>query len=627
LHGLFVNNTWCDNKEEVKNKVCEFFEERFARNDACQVRLDKVEFNSLSESDNEMLIGEFSEEEVRIAIWGCDSSKSPDPDGFNFGFIKSCWDIFERDVVAAVKDFADTGKWPRGSNASFLCLIPKVENPQQLGEFRPISLVGCLYKIISKALSLRLKKVIGKVIDARQSTFLEGRGLLDSVLVANEVLEEYKRKRKSCVFFKVDYEKSYDSVNWDFIFYMFKRLGFCERWIRWIKGCLESASVSVLVNGSPTREFFPRKGLCQGDPLAPFLFLIVAEGLAGVARVAEEKKLIDSLEVGKNKVKVNMLQYADDTLFLCEGNTKSVFNIKAILQCFELASGLRVNFVKSRIGGMGLDQVVLQQFAAILNCETMVAPFIYLGMPVGGCHKRGDFWNGVIEKVQARLSRWKGRCLTMAGRICLIKSVLSFIPLFFMSLFKLPSGVAKKLIRIQRNFLWGWGAKGRKIAWASWRMVCKPREYGGLGIIDLKLFNLALLGKWIWRLGSVEGGLWKEILFSKYEGWRSLGEEGKGRRCSLWWKDLKEVWSSEGWGRNFEDGFKWKVGHGKDIYFWKDSWLNGESLKNVFPRLFSTSFTKDAKLAELGFWSNDVWVWQLAWRRPFLSGRSRWWIS
>jgi len=291
LHGIFVNNKWCDNKEEVKIKVREFFEERFSRNDTCQVRLDKVEFNSISEADNEMLIGDFSEEEVRAAIWGCDSSKSPDLDGFNFGFIKSCWDILKKDVVSAVKDFAGYGSWQRGSNASFLCLIPKLENPQQLGEFRPISLVGCLYKIISKALSLRLKMVIGKIIDARQLTFLEGKGLLDSVLVANEVLEEYKRKRKSCVFFKVNYEKAYESVNWDFIFYMLRRLGFCKRWIRWIKGCLESASVSVLVNGSPTKEFFPRKGLRQGDPLAPFLFLIVTEGLAWVARVAKEKKV------------------------------------------------------------------------------------------------------------------------------------------------------------------------------------------------------------------------------------------------------------------------------------------------------------------------------------------------
>jgi len=154
--------------------------------------------------------------------------------------------------MATVKDFAVNGHWPRGTNALFLCLIPKVENPQQLDEFRPISLVRCLYKIISKVLSLYLKKVICKVIDVRQSTFLEGRGLLDSVLVVNEVLEEYKRKRKSCVFFKGDYEKAYNSVSWEFIYYMLWRLGFCDQWIRWIKGCLEFASVSVLVNGSPT---------------------------------------------------------------------------------------------------------------------------------------------------------------------------------------------------------------------------------------------------------------------------------------------------------------------------------------------------------------------------------------
>ncbi|XP_068477366.1 uncharacterized protein [Phaseolus vulgaris] len=459
-------------------------------------------------------------------MWNCDSSKSPGPDGFNFGFLKFCWEIIKLDVVSAVKDFASKSHWPRGSNAFFLCLVPKVENPQQLGEFRPISLVGCLYKIISKALSLRLKKIISNVIDMRQSTFLEGRGLLDSVLVANEVLEEYKRKRKSCVFFKVDYEKAYHSISWDFIYYMLDQLGFCAKWIRWIKCYLESASVSVLVNGSPTREFTPRKGLRQDDPLAPFLFLLVAEGLVGVSRMAKEKNLIDSLEVGRARVKVNMLQYADDTLFFCEANTKSIFNIKAILLCFELASGLKVNFLKSRLD---------------------------------------------------------------------------------------------KLVRIQRNFLWGWGSDGRKIAWASWDKVCEPQDFGGLGIIDLRILNLALLGNWIWRLGMDRGGLWKEILDSKYGGWRSLREDNKFNRGSLWWKDLKEVWNSEGWGRSFEYGVKWKVGDGKEISFWEDNWLGCGNLKGVFSRLFSISSAKDAKVAELGYWYNGVWVWNLEWRRSFFN--------
>jgi len=117
--------------------------------------------------------------------------------------------------MLAMKDFEARGKWPRGSNASFLCLIPKVDNPQQFSEFRSIPLVGYLYKIISKALSLRMKRVMSKVIDVSHSASLEDRGLLDGVLVTNEVLKELNRKKKSCIFFKVDFEKAYDSISWE----------------------------------------------------------------------------------------------------------------------------------------------------------------------------------------------------------------------------------------------------------------------------------------------------------------------------------------------------------------------------------------------------------------------------
>jgi len=158
--------------------------------------------------------------------------------------------------------------------------------------------------------------VLHKVIDARQSAFLGGKGIMDSVLVVNEVMEEIKKRKNNYIFFKVDYEKTYDSVDRGFLYYMLERLGFCGRWIGWIRACLESSSVSALVNGSPTQEFKPRKGLRQGDPLTLFLFFIVAEGLAGVVRKAVEKELLESVEIGGRLIKVNMLQFADDTFFL-----------------------------------------------------------------------------------------------------------------------------------------------------------------------------------------------------------------------------------------------------------------------------------------------------------------------
>jgi len=208
INQVEVNDQWCDDKENVKAKVKEFFKARFDGMSEPQVRLDNVRFNSISDEDNALLVGAVFDEEVKDVVWSCDSSKSPGPDGFNFSFIKFCWECLKDDFVLTVKDFLVNIKWPWGSNASFICLIPKTDNPQQFRDFRPISLVGCVYKIVLKILSIRLKKVINKVIDAKQYSFLEGRGLMDDVLVTNEVLDEMKMKKKSCVFFKVDYKKA-----------------------------------------------------------------------------------------------------------------------------------------------------------------------------------------------------------------------------------------------------------------------------------------------------------------------------------------------------------------------------------------------------------------------------------
>jgi len=138
--------------------------------------------------------------------------------------------------------------------------------------------------------------------------------------------------------------------------------------------------------------------------LPHFLFLITAKGLARVSRRAYETKYLEGLEIGSKKVRVHMLQYADDTLFFCQANIKSVLIIKVILSCFELASSLKVNFLKSSIGGVGVDLFAIQGFTTILNCDVMKKPFKYLGMPIGH-HKREVFWDGVIERIKSRLGK------------------------------------------------------------------------------------------------------------------------------------------------------------------------------------------------------------------------------
>ena len=217
---------------------------------------------------------------------------------------------------------------------------------------------------------------------------------------------------------------------------------------------MESATVSVLVNGSPTEEFKPSRGLRQGDPMAPFLFLIVAEGLAGLVRSALRENLLRGVKVGRAEVECCMLQFADDTLFMCEDSYANIFTIKAILRVFELTSGLKVNFHKSKLAGIKVGRGSLETYMKTLNCGEMQVPFKYLGLQVGGNPRRAQFWDPVVDKIQARLSAWKGRRLSLAGRVCLVKSVLTSIPLFYLSVFKAPSSVCKRIFSIQRRFIW-----------------------------------------------------------------------------------------------------------------------------------------------------------------------------
>lgn len=172
--------------------------------------------------------------------------------GFNFIFIKALWVVMKRDICRMMDELHLNGVIPKGDNASFFVLIPKVENPQQLNQFRPISLIGCRYKILAKILFKSLKEALPSLIDEGQSTFLGERNIVDSVMVANEIVDEAEAKKLQCCSFKADFEKAYDSVRWCFLYSLMKIMRFSTKWVQWIKGCIEPALVSVLVNGSPT---------------------------------------------------------------------------------------------------------------------------------------------------------------------------------------------------------------------------------------------------------------------------------------------------------------------------------------------------------------------------------------
>ncbi|XP_019429814.1 PREDICTED: uncharacterized protein LOC109337317, partial [Lupinus angustifolius] len=458
VHGLLIDEVWVDDPGRVKNHIRSFFRDRFAESHSNRPSLGGIEFNGISAEDNQFLTSRFEEEEIKEAVWSCEGDKSPGPDGFNFTFIKKSWDCVKSDIIAMVDDFYIFGDLARGCNASFIVLIPKSSSPQGLGDFRPISLVGCIHKLISKLLVGRLKRVIHSVISDCQTAFIKGRNIMDGVVIANEIIDQARKKKDgNCFIFKVDFEKAYDSVNWSFLLYMLERMGFCFKWRNWIKSCLQSNSFSILVNGSPTSEFRMARGLRQGDLIAPFLFLIVAEGLGGIMRFVVSKKIFTGYSVGRDKIVISHLQYADDTLLIGENSVDNIMVLKSILKCFELVSGLKINFHKSSFIGIKADPSFVQVAVNRLLCGVGSIPFKFLGIPVGANPKRLSTWSPVIDTFKRTLSRWQQKLLSFGGRVTLLKSVLSSLPIYYFSFFKAPVSIIHELERIQRRFLWGRG--------------------------------------------------------------------------------------------------------------------------------------------------------------------------
>ncbi|GJV50353.1 RNA-directed DNA polymerase, eukaryota, reverse transcriptase zinc-binding domain protein [Tanacetum coccineum] len=444
--------------------------------------------------------------EIKEAVWDCGSSKAPGPDGFSFAFVKKYWDIIQKDLYDFISSFFASSELPYGANSSFFTLIPKVNNPTLITDFRLISLIDIHYKIIAKILANRLSKVIDKIVSKEQSAFIVGHHILDS-------------------------------------------LGFGLKWHSWIKTRLSSSRASILVNGSPTSEFSINRGLRQGDPLSPFLFILVMEGLYNA--------FADAM---------------DDVIINIGWNARDLENIIRVLHVFYLASGLKINIHKSNIYGIGVNEDEVYNMASNAGCIAGNIPFNYLGLPIGSNMKSIASWKMLIDHFRSRLSTWKASLLSIGGRLTLIKSVLGSLGIYYLLVFRAPESVLNDLERIRSNFFWGGNQDGKKMAWVKWSIILNSYDNGGLNIGSLKAFNLALLQKWRWRLFTSPNDLWVKVVkaFHGHEG----GFDNNG--CSF-----KGTWANIVGSSNFlhskgiilNNSFRFNAGCGTRIRFWKDIWV------------------------------------------------------
>lgn len=359
MGAVKVEGRMVEDPRDIKAEAVKYFESIFQEEHPCRNTLGGIFPRILPPELSSLLESPFKEKEISDAIKGCNNFKAPGPDGFNFSFIKKAWKFMKSEIMNFFKEFHSNAKLAKGINSSFLALIPKVDGAASFNEFRPICLVGCVYKILSKALANRFKRSVHLMIGEAQAAFVGGKHIPDGALVANEIIHLWKNNKKGGILLKIDFQKAYDCVNWNFLLDLLRKMGCGEKWCNWIKECISSVSLSVLVNGSPTQEFKSHRGLRQGDPLSPFLFNIVVEALNILFERARGLGLIKGVEIGSTGLAVTHLQFADDTLIFCNSDPEEIRSVKRIHRCFQLMSGLKINFSTSMMCGVGIkDQEV-----------------------------------------------------------------------------------------------------------------------------------------------------------------------------------------------------------------------------------------------------------------------------
>ncbi|GJW20661.1 RNA-directed DNA polymerase, eukaryota [Tanacetum coccineum] len=473
-------------------------------------------------------------------MWECGTDKAPGPDGFTFGFFRHFWYIVEKDVCNAVSYFFTHDDLPIGCNSSFIALIPKIPDANLVKDFRPISLIGSVYKIIAKILSNRLVNVLGGIVSEVQSAFVANRQILDGPFILNEVIQWCKAKKKQTLIFKVDFEKAYDSVRWDFLDDVLCKFGFGDKWRRWIQCCLQSSRGSIILNGSPTEEFEFGKGLKQGDPLSPFLFILIMESLHLSFQRVVDAGLFHGVKL-RDTVTLSHLFYADDAVFVGQWSQRNISTLTHVLKCFHKASGLKINMCKSKILGIHVNNDNISRDVEDLGCQVLKLPFSYLGSMVGGRMHRLHSWDDTVDRVRNRLSKWKMKMLSSGGRLTLVKSVLGSMPIFHMSLFKVPSGILHKLESIRKHFFNGHEVSSRKISWVNWNKVISPKEKGGLGVSSLYALNRGLLFKWVWRFLTQGSFLWARVIKAIHGMDGSIGNIRIDNSKSCWSSIINEI--------------------------------------------------------------------------------------
>ncbi|XP_042962749.1 uncharacterized protein LOC122297028 [Carya illinoinensis] len=557
---------------------------------------------------NEELLLPYVVEEVEVAIQQMHPSTAPGPDGMSPVFYQKYWSKVGKSVTVFVLNALNNGVFPKELNHTFISLIPKKNNPSKVSDFRPISLCNVLYKIISKVIANRLKKILPMIIFDTQCAFVPGRQITDNVLVAYETLHYIRSKRvgrKGYMSLKLDMSKAYDRVEWGFLRGMMKTLGFAHQWIELVMFCVSTVSFSILVNSSPKGPVYPSRGIRQGDPLSPYLFLLCTEGLISLLKRNANEGMVEGVRICRGAPRVNHLLFADDSVIFCQADVSTNANILSLLELYERASGQCINKEKtSMVFSKNVDEVVRANIMAMWGGSNTQHFEKYLGLPpmVGRSKQRA--FADIKQKLWQKIQMWKGNLLSQGGKEILLKAVAMSIPTYAMSCFLLPKTLCHEMEMMMARFWWGNQAQERKIHWVGWQKLSASKFRGGLGFKNLHDFNMSLLAKQGWRLLTNFDSLLYKIFKARYFPKSSLFEAKIGFNSSYVWKGIHSALPL------LKAGCIRRVGNGVETKVFKDNWIPGIQpsvlLGETIGHPQENLQVQDLMDSSLGWWNVDA---------------------
>jgi len=380
--SLMENPRFGNNWDTIAQEGVKFFQTLLSA-DHCALdpALLEVIPSLVYEEDNRILIEIPSAAEVKRTVFSIPEDNAPGPDGLTGCFFTFCWDVVGQDVVEAVQEFFMYSKLPRALKSTFIALIPK---PRDFHEFRPISLCNVSYKIISKLLATRLGTILAKLISPLQGAFVTDRNITENIALTQELIQDIDGgMHGGNLIIKLDMEKAYDRLSWDFLFAVLKKFGFSDFWLGLIKQCVTGNSFSLLVNGSSTEFIRSSWGLRQGDPISPALFILAEEVLSRGITELHSRGQATAFQVLRRCPPVTHLLFADDTVIFTNGSKNSLKNLMHFLKAYETGSGQKISEGKSNFyASQKTPSHRLQIIQRYTGFSRGTLPFTYLGCKI-----------------------------------------------------------------------------------------------------------------------------------------------------------------------------------------------------------------------------------------------------